>query len=110
MKLLLDQNISRKLASQLDDVFPETTHISNSLSVQSEDIEIWNFAKENGYVIVTKDDDFEKRSILFGHPPKILWLRVGNCKTEDIEVLLRKSRDIILAFNSDEETSFLPLP
>ncbi|MFM9904385.1 MAG: DUF5615 family PIN-like protein [Pyrinomonadaceae bacterium] len=52
----------------------------------------------------------KKRSILFGHPPKILWLRLGNCKTEDIAVLLRKSRDIILAFNSDEETSFLPLP
>ncbi|MFM9904384.1 MAG: DUF5615 family PIN-like protein [Pyrinomonadaceae bacterium] len=60
MKLLLDQNISRKLVNQLDDVFLETTHISTSLSEQSEDVEIWNFAEDNGYVIVTKDDDFEK--------------------------------------------------
>jgi len=68
------------------------------------------FAKENDYLIVTKDDDFEQRSILFGHPPKLIWLRLGNCKTSDIEFLLRRSIDILLAFNSDEEKSFLPLP
>lgn len=110
MKLLFDQNISRKLVKLLDDVFPDSKPISAVLSENSEDSEIWNYAKENGYVIVTKDDDFEQRSILFGHPPKLIWLRLGNCKTSDIESLLRRSMNTILAFNSDEETSFLPLP
>lgn len=110
MKLLLDQNISRKLVKLLDDIFPESKHIPVALSENSEDGEIWSYAKENGYVIVTKDDDFEQRSILFGHPPKLIWVRLGNCKTSDIKFLLRESIDTLIAFNSDEETSFLPLP
>ncbi len=110
MKLLFDQNISRKLVKLLDDVFPESQHISTVLSENAEDSQIWSFAKENAYLIVTKDDDFEQRSILFGQPPKLVWIRLGNCKTSDIEVLLRQSIDTLLAFNSDDETSFLLLP
>ena len=110
MKLLLDQNISRKLVDLLNDLFPESGHISTILSENSDDREIWNFAKENDYVIVTKDDDFEQRNILYGHPPKLIWIRLGNCRTSDIELLLRRSIETLLAFNSDEEKSFLPLP
>lgn len=110
MKLLLDQNISRKLVRRLEDIFPNTKHVSEVLTETSDDGEIWSFAKEHGYVIVTKDDDFEQRSILYGHPPKLIWLRLGNCRTADIETLLRLSIDILHAFESDEQASFLPLP
>lgn len=110
MKLLLDQNLSRKLIKQIEDIFPESWHITSVLSEKSDDREIWLYAKENGFTIVTKDDDFEQRSILFAHPPKVIWIRLGNCKTNDVATLLRGSEKIILAFSEDEEKSLLPLP
>jgi len=80
------------------------------LSETAEDSEIWDYAKENRYTIVTKDDDFEQRSILYGHPPKLIWIRLGNCRTSDIYCLLRNSYKVITAFEADEEKSYLPLP
>ena len=110
MKLLLDQNLSRKLIKQIEDLFPESCHISSVLSETSEDREIWLYAKENGFTIVTKDDDFEQRSLLFAHPPKVIWIRLGNCRTGQIASLMRNSQKVILAFSEDEEKSILPLP
>lgn len=110
MKLLLDQNLSWKLVRQLDDFYPGSTHISSVLSTTTVDHDIWLYSKDNGFIIVTKDDDFEQRSILFGHPPKVIWVRLGNCKTADILNLLRNSHQIIRAFLADEEKSYLPLP
>lgn len=74
------------------------------------DRDIWLYAKEHGFAIVTKDDDFEQRSILLGHPPKVIWIRLGNCRTTDIVNLLTKSRKTIVAFGDDSEKSILPLP
>jgi predicted nuclease of predicted toxin-antitoxin system len=76
MKLLLDQNISRKLVKQLEDIYPGSQHITSIMSENSDDREIWLYAKQNGFTIVTKDDDFEQRSILLGHPPKVIWIRL----------------------------------
>ena len=94
----------------LDDIFPESKHVSDVMSERSDDEQIWNYAKEFGYAIVTKDDDFEQKSVLFGHPPKLIWLRLGNCKTSDIESLLRRSSNTLIAFDADDQKSFLPLP
>ena len=77
---------------------------------ESQDIDIWEFAKANGYVIVTKDMDFQQRSLLFGHPPKVVRLRVGNCKAQIIEDLLRQYSDIIHLFGDDTKKSYLVLP
>jgi predicted nuclease of predicted toxin-antitoxin system len=60
-------------------------------------------------MIVTKDADFRQRSYLFGHPPKIVWIRRGNCSTSDIEALLRKQAAGIAEFHADREVSFLAL-
>jgi predicted nuclease of predicted toxin-antitoxin system len=68
MKLLLDQNLSRKLVNQIEEHFPGSCHITSVLPETSSDRQIWDYAKENGFTIVTKDDDFEQRSILSGHP------------------------------------------
>lgn len=110
MKLLLDQNLSRKLINILQDSYPGSQHVTMVLSESSDDREIWNYAKENGFTIVTKDDDFEQRSILLGHPPKVIWIRLGNCKTADVVALFTNSRKIILAFGDDEDKALLPIP
>lgn len=110
MKLLLDENLSRTLVKRLEDIFPEIQHVTSVFSEAADDREIWLFARENFYTIVTKDNDFEQRSVLYGHPPKLIWIRLGNCRTLDIERLLRDSKKTILAFIADEEKSMLPLP
>ena len=110
MKLLLDQNLSRKIVSQINDLYPESCHLTTVLPETALDQEIWEFAKGNDFVIVTKDDDFEQRSVLLGHPPKVLWIRLGNCKTEDITELLIRLSPIIEAFGKDTEKALLPIP
>lgn len=110
MKLLLDQNLSWKLVEELGESYPESKHIKQVLSTEADDRDIWNYAKENGFAIVTKDDDFVQRSLLLGHPPKVIWIRLGNCKTQQIFQLLTHSRETVLAFISDEEKSLLAIP
>ncbi|MCC7307818.1 MAG: DUF5615 family PIN-like protein [Acidobacteria bacterium] len=110
MKLLLDQNISWKLVKDLEEEFPETTHIKSVLSTETTDRDIWDFAKEGGFTVVTKDDDFEQRSVLYGHPPKIVWIRLGNCRTEEIATLILNSAKVIKAFGDDPDKSLLPIP
>jgi predicted nuclease of predicted toxin-antitoxin system len=58
---------------------------------------------------VTKDEDFHRMSVLFGPLPKVIWLRLGNCSTEDVAQLLRRRRDDIEAFAEHEEAGFLAL-
>ena len=110
MKLLLDQNVSRKLVERLNELFPGTEHVSSALSEAVDDATVWSYAKSNGFTIVTKDDDFEQRSVLFGHPPKVIRIRLGNCTTSEIEELLSNYRHSIVTFHSDDEKSYLPLP
>lgn len=110
MKLLPDQNLSWKLVADLEELFPGTAHIKSVLTTETNDRDIWLYAKEHEFAIVSKDDDFDQRSILVGHPPKVIWLRLGNCKTADIAVLLKRFEKTILAFDADEEKSILPIP
>lgn len=110
MKLLLDQNLSWKLVADLEGLFPDTAHIKSVLTVDTTDRDIWLYAKDNGFAIVSKDDDFEQRSILLGHPPKVIWLRLGNCTTKQVAILIQRFEKTILAFNEDKEKSILPIP
>lgn len=110
MKLLLDQNLSRKLVRHLEEFYPGSVNITSVMSETALDSEIWLYARENGFTIVTKDDDFEQRSVLEGSPPKVVWIRLGNCKTADIILLLTRSAKTILAFGEDQEKSILPIP
>jgi predicted nuclease of predicted toxin-antitoxin system len=110
MKLLLDQNLSRKIVSQIEEIYPDSRHITSVMAETTSDRDIWLYAQENDFVILTKDDDFEQRSILLGHPPKIIWIRLGNCRTVDVVNLLITSQKTVLAFGGDIEKSILPLP
>ena len=70
---------------------------------------IWDFARTHGFVIVTKDEDFQRLSVLFGAPPKVIWIRLGNCSTADIIRLLRNRYNEITSFLADKEAAFLAL-
>lgn len=109
MKLLLDQNVSHRLVDLLSDLYPSSVHVRMVSLSASADGDIWNYAKDGGFVLVTKDEDFHLRSLLNGPPPKVLWIRSGNCSTELIETLLRKNYSVIEDFMVDGTASFLVL-
>jgi predicted nuclease of predicted toxin-antitoxin system len=69
------------------------------------DREIWNFAKEKQYTIVSFDADFYDFVTLYGHPPKIIWLRIGNTSTENLIKVLQNHTDIIKTFVQDKNYS-----
>jgi predicted nuclease of predicted toxin-antitoxin system len=75
----------------------------------SDDSIIWQYAKENGFTIISKDSDFQDRSILHGHPPKFIWLRAENCTMKDIENLIRSAASTIRQFLDQEQDSYLVL-
>ncbi len=110
MKLLFDQNLSWRLPAKSADLYPDSLHIREAGMKESEDLDIWNYAKANGFVIVTKDLDFQQRSLLFGHPPKVVSLRVGNCAVQTIEDLRRRYSAVIYKFDLDARKSYLALP
>jgi predicted nuclease of predicted toxin-antitoxin system len=110
MKLLFDQNLSPRLPRLLADLYPQSIHVREVGLRDASDAEIWDYAKQNGFVIVSKDSDFQLRSLLYGHPPKFIWLRVGNCPVKPIEELLRKHSVAIHTFEQDQVKSHLMLP
>ena len=95
MRLLFDHNLSPKLAERLSDLFPDSAHVYNLGMSEFSDLEIWNYAKANDFFIVTKDSDFHELTILLGHPPKVIWIRRGNCSTNQIEKILRENAKTI---------------
>lgn len=107
MKLLLDQNLSPKLISALSDLFPETTHVQNIGLDFAADEEVWSFAKANGYIIITKDSDFAEHSLVLGHPPKVIWIRRGNCSTKDIEKIIKNNFEDIKLLNETKTSGLI---
>ena len=98
MTLLFDNNLSHKLVAQLKDIFPGTMHVMNESLDQSSDEEIWSYAKNKGLTIVTKDSDFNDFSVLRESPPKVIWIRSGNCSVSVIEGIIRTIADRIKGF------------
>jgi predicted nuclease of predicted toxin-antitoxin system len=109
MKLLLDQNISFRLVAKLDPMFPGSKHIKDFDLTGDNDQEIWDLAAKQDFAIVSKDSDFQSRSLLYGHPPKVIQLRVGNCSTTHIFDVLTKKQDAIKQFLEDSTESLLVL-
>lgn len=108
MKLLLDENLSPRLVNSLEADFPGSKHVHLCDLGSADDSEIWDYAKRSGFVIVSKDSDFAERSILHRDPPKVIWLRVGNCSTESIIELLYSAKETIRSFiSTDEETCLI---
>ena len=109
MKLLFDQNLSHRLVILLADIFLDSEHVRNVELKAADDPVVWDYAKEHGFVVVSKDSDFRQRSFVLGHPPKVTWVRLGNCSTADVEALLRHYEETVKAIEEDSEISFLSL-
>lgn len=109
MKLLFDENLAPRLAARLQDVFPESLHVRDAGLASASDLEVWNHAKERGFAIVSKDSDFKQQSFVHGHPPKVIWLRLGNCSTADIERFLRIHAETIATFVIEADGAILVL-
>jgi len=109
VRLLLDQNLSHRLVRSLSEVFPNSVHVRDVGLARADDDAVWAYALEHDLIIVPKDSDFRQRSFLHGAPPKVVWIRRGNCSTQEIDALLRAHRDDLQAFANDEAAAFLAL-
>mgnify|MGYP000406146578 CR=1 FL=1 len=109
MKLLFDQNLSRKLVTRLADIFPNASHVQLQGLAEKTDTEIWDFAKLNDFCIVTQDADFTERSRLYSFPPKVVWLRCGNAPTNQVETLIRSGQEAIQELLSNSNLHCLEL-
>jgi predicted nuclease of predicted toxin-antitoxin system len=95
MKLLFDENLSPKLPELLKAVFPGSRHVRDCGLKGKPDREIWDFARREGFVITSKDSDFVQRTLIHGTPPKIVWLRIGNCTRDDLlHLILNRAKEI----------------
>jgi len=109
VKLLFDQNLSPKLVERLADLYPDSNHVYDLGIDLAPDTEMREYAGREGFVIVTKDSDFSDLCILLGFPPKVIWIRRGNCSSIDIEAILRDHNPDIEALGRDEVIGILTL-
>jgi len=109
VRLLFDEQLAEDLCELLRDAFPESRHVRLLDCGGSSDEAIWQLAIEHRCVLVTKDEDFHRLSILRGAPPKVVWVRLGNCTTAEIAALLLEYRPDIERFVDQEELTFLEL-
>ena len=93
MKLLFDENLSPRLVSSFFDLYPESRHVHTCNLGGEDDDAGWEYARSHGYMIVSKDSDFAERSVLDSDPPKLVWVRLGNCSTLEVEALLRSAHE-----------------
>lgn len=109
MSLLFDHNLAAQLVELLADRYPGSTHTGTAGLSSAQDQEVWDFARTHGLAILTKDSDFHHLSLVRGFPPKVIWVRTGNCSTREIEELLRRECDRISAFLSSDQEALLTL-
>jgi predicted nuclease of predicted toxin-antitoxin system len=102
VRLLFDQNISNRLIAKIIHLFPEAKQVKELALENYTDRQIWEYAKIEKFTIATFDSDFYDLSTLYGHPPKIVWLRLGNISTNDLFSYLESKYRTIIEFIEDE--------
>ncbi len=107
MKLLFDENLSERLVELLSPDYPGSGHVEALVGRGCSDVQVWEFAGANGYCIVSKDNDFRQRAFLYGPPPKVAWLSVGNAGTSAIARLLRDRAAALASFDADKDAALL---
>lgn len=107
MKLLFDENLPPKLAGSLAEQFPGSAHLRKYGLVGATDETVWEHAKEKGFTIVSKDSDFQQRSMLYGLPPKVVWLRIGNCTRDQLHQLITSHEAELRQFDEDPFESLI---
>jgi predicted nuclease of predicted toxin-antitoxin system len=101
VKLLFDQNLSPSLVRRLADLCPGSSHVSFVSLERAMDEDVWTYARTHDFVIVTQDADFGDLGLVRGFPPKVVWLRLGNCTTQQIEQALRANWSVIANLDED---------
>jgi predicted nuclease of predicted toxin-antitoxin system len=110
MAFLVDANISWRIVKMISDTYPGSIHVNQiRKSPPMTDGEIWEYAKTNGLIIITNDDDFYKLSVLLGYPPKVILLRTNNQKTERIAKILLEKKESIKLFIQDEDVGIIEI-
>ena len=109
MRLLFDEQLSEALPDLLSDVFPRSLHVRALAGSGVSDERVWELAIEHGCLLVSKDEDFHRLSVLRGAPPKVVWIRLGNCRTEEVVALLRRHASDLQSFADQGEPNFLAL-
>lgn len=109
MKLLFDHNLSHKLVPRLADIFPQSSHTRLAGLAQATDSTVWEFARQNDFIIVTLDADYFDLLSLHGPPPRVIWIRCGNQPTAFYEKLLRARSARIVAWSQDPVTDGLEI-
>jgi predicted nuclease of predicted toxin-antitoxin system len=109
VKLLLDENLSRRLIQRLEGLFPDSVHVASEGLLQMPDAAIWEYAKSKGFCIVTADTDFYELATSLGPPPKVIWLRGCDYPTSVAEELIRHQAIRIMEFLEDPERAVLIL-
>jgi predicted nuclease of predicted toxin-antitoxin system len=110
MKLLIDQNISHRIIPVISELFSELTHVRNVGLKDKSDYEIFMFARQNNFnAVISLDEDFVHILQTFNSPPKIIWLKTGNCSTTQLAQLLIQKNEIILEFINSEEKDCLEI-
>jgi predicted nuclease of predicted toxin-antitoxin system len=83
--------LSSRLVGALADEFPNSCHVNLAGLASATDLEIWAYAREHDFAVVSKDDDFRSLSLVNGAPPRVIWLRIGNASTAAIEAFIRSA-------------------
>lgn len=108
-QLLLDENLSERLLPLLMERFPRSTHVRMIGLVGASDTAIWEWARQEGLVLVTKDEYFLDLSVTRGCPPKVVCLAIGNASNAATAILLLQQAETIKRFWSHPEAGFLLL-
>jgi predicted nuclease of predicted toxin-antitoxin system len=106
---LFDEPLSEELCKTLADIFPGSRHIRLLGQGGAPDTIVWDLARQHGCLVVSTDEDFHRLAVLRGAPPKFVWIRLGNCTTDDIAQLLRRRHEDIIRFNEQDEATVLEL-
>ena len=109
MKLLFDENLAPSLAPALAALFPDSAHVHALGLGSADDATVWQYARSHGFTIVTKDADFHERATILGYPPKIVWIRRGNCSSREIERILRDHAEALRELEEDRSAGTLSL-
>jgi predicted nuclease of predicted toxin-antitoxin system len=110
MKILFDANISFKVAGKVRKLFEVSLHVSNTgLNIPAKDDEIWIYAKNNNFTIITYDEDFSDFVNIYGAPPKVIWLRFGNAPVDKIINKIETHLSDIQTFIQDKDTEILEI-
>jgi predicted nuclease of predicted toxin-antitoxin system len=96
VKLLIDENLSRRLVATLEPRFPGTSHVEFVGLAGATDSAICDFASLHGFVVVTKDEDFDRLVAMRRFSPKLIRLVLGNVDNEKIAQALLGVADRIM--------------